>query len=140
MSHEVDVLAVNRAFYDAFAARDADAMDALWAVRAPVACIHPGWDALRGRDEVMTSWRAILENPRSPRVVCRGATAHVLGDLAFVVCSESIAGNDLIATNVFAREDGAWRMVHHHAGPVARVRSDAGSDDGGKPPPPEMLN
>jgi len=137
--HEAAVLAANQAFYDAFATRDADAMDALWALHAPVACIHSGWDAFRGRDEVMTSWRAILDNPRAPHIVCRGATAHVLGDLAFVVCAESIAGSELIATNVFAREDGAWRMVHHHAGPVARSRSDAGSDDGGKPPP-DMLN
>ena len=24
----------------------------------------------------------------------------------------------LVATNVFAREDGVWRLIHHHAGPL----------------------
>ena len=36
------VLAANAAFYRAFAERDVDAMDALWARSIPVACIHPG--------------------------------------------------------------------------------------------------
>ena len=136
MSTEADVLAANQAFYDAFARRDADAMAALWAARAPVACIHPGWGALIGRDEVISSWRAILENPRSPKIRFSDATAHVHGESAFVVCAESVSGSDLIATNVFVREDGAWRMVHHHAGPVAGARPRTG---GGKPPP-EMFN
>ncbi|MBO0736369.1 MAG: nuclear transport factor 2 family protein, partial [Alphaproteobacteria bacterium] len=41
------VLAANLEFYRAFAARDLAAMDVLWAQRAPVACLHPGWTALK---------------------------------------------------------------------------------------------
>lgn len=137
MSVEAEVLAANAAFYDAFSRRDVAAMEALWAVRAPVACVHPGWDALRGRDEVMTSWRAILENPRAPRVECQDATAHVLGGLAFVVCIEEISGAELVATNVYVLEDGRWRMAHHHAGPVAHRRE---PDEEARPPRKEELN
>jgi len=36
-------LFANEAFYRAFADRDIDAMDALWARGEPVLCIHPGW-------------------------------------------------------------------------------------------------
>jgi hypothetical protein len=36
------VLFANEAFYRAFADRDIDAMDALWARGEPVLCIHPG--------------------------------------------------------------------------------------------------
>ena len=50
MSDEEAVLAANEEFYRAFAARDLAAMDALWAQETPVACVHPGWDALVGRD------------------------------------------------------------------------------------------
>ncbi|MEK6609286.1 MAG: nuclear transport factor 2 family protein, partial [Myxococcota bacterium] len=50
---EDDVLAANESFYAAFAARDADAMEALWATGVPVACVHPGWDAIRGREDVV---------------------------------------------------------------------------------------
>jgi ketosteroid isomerase-like protein len=119
MSDSDAVLAVNQAFYDAFTQRDAEAMDALWAKRHPVTCIHPGWPSLSGRDEVVGSWRAILGNPSAPAVRCLKAEAHVAGEAAWVVCYEVLEGGSLVATNVFAREGSAWRMVHHQAGAAA---------------------
>ena len=67
---ERQVLATNEAFYAAFAGRDVDAMEGLWALHAPVACIHPGWHALTGRGAVMASWRGILNGPGSPDITC----------------------------------------------------------------------
>jgi ketosteroid isomerase-like protein len=119
---EVQLLAANEAFYAAFDHRDAQAMDDLWAAEAEVICIHPGWDLLVGRDQVMKSWRAILDNPSAPRVRCRRAHAQVCGQAAMVVCIEEIDGSELIATNVFTREGDSWKLVHHQAGPVARRR------------------
>ncbi len=115
---EIEILDANSAFYAAFTARDLPALEALWARHAPVACVHPGWNALRGRKEVMASWRAILSGD-APAVRCTAATAHVAGDAGFVVCQERIPGGPtLVATNVFVREGGAWRICHHHAGPL----------------------
>jgi len=113
------VLFANEAFYQAFAARDVAAMDELWAAGRPVACIHPGWGALDGRDAVMGSWRDILTNPNAPVIICREPKAYVHGDIAFVVCFEEIAGNFLIATNIFVRHGAVWKMIHHQAGPTA---------------------
>ena len=48
------VLAANEAFYEAFRQRDMAAMEALWAQHAPVTCIHPGWEALVGRADVLS--------------------------------------------------------------------------------------
>src|SRR5687767_7070507 len=107
---EADVLAANAAFYEAFARRDAAAMEALWSRAREVACIHPGWEALRGREQVMASWRAILSGS-PPYIRCDAATAHVFGDAAFVICAELLPGARLVATNYFVREDGAWRLV-----------------------------
>lgn len=115
----IDVLDANEAFYRAFAARDLSAMARIWAERHPVACIHPGWDVLDGRERVLASWRAILESEGSPEVACERAEAHVLGDVALVTCHEIVAGGRLAASNLFAREDGRWRMVHHQATPIA---------------------
>jgi ketosteroid isomerase-like protein len=129
MGDEQEVLAANAAFYDAFAARDADGMAALWARRTPVACIHPGWDVLRGRDAVLASWRGILGGPGSPPITCADAVAHVHGDSAVVVCREHIPDVELIATNVFVREDGAWRIVHHHASSVAHAAPEAEEEE-----------
>ncbi len=131
---DAEVLAANHAFYDAFARGDMEAFDALWARDAPVACIHPGWGALHGRDEVMASWRAIL-NGGTQRVRCTHPSAHVLGDCAYVVCGETVGGGEaeLVATNVFCREDGAWKLVLHQAGPVHRRVERRAKPSGQKP-------
>lgn len=118
-SAEVEVLAANQSFYDAFARGDVEAIDSLWAQRAPVACVHPGWDALHGRDEVMQSFRSILDNG-APTVRCSRPSAYVLGESAYVVCGEVVGDAELVATNLFVREDGAWRLVFHQAGPIHR--------------------
>lgn len=112
------VLAANGAFYAAFRGGDVAAMDALWAESPGVTCIHPGWDVLVGRDQVMASWVAILGNPGRPRIRADEVRAVVAGDMALVTCRERVAGAQLVATNVFVQQAGAWRMLHHHAGPV----------------------
>jgi ketosteroid isomerase-like protein len=117
------VLEANAAFYRAFSERDVTAMDALWAKTVPVACIHPGWQVLNGREAVMASWRGILGGV-PPAITCSEAVPRVAGTAAFVVCTESLDAGELIATNVFVQEDGAWKIAHHHAGPVASEDED----------------
>jgi ketosteroid isomerase-like protein len=115
------VLEANAAFYSAFDAGDLPAMDRLWSRTAEVACTHPGWTALSERGQIMESWQAILAERPGPGVSCYDARAHVSGGWAFVTCNESVGNNLLAATNLFVREAGAWRMMHHHASPVARA-------------------
>jgi ketosteroid isomerase-like protein len=129
MRDEERVLAANAAFYHAFAAKDARAMEAVWAARAPIACVHPGWQALRGREAVLSSWRAILSGSSAPSISSSGAVAQVFGDTAFVICTEHIPNVELIATNVFVREQGEWKMVHHHASGVVRPSAPAEDED-----------
>jgi ketosteroid isomerase-like protein len=116
---ELEVLAANEAFYDAFARKDAAAMDALWARDTPVACLHPGWAALVGREPVVESWRRILLGGGAPASIrCERARAHLAGGMAWVICEEILPGGALVATNLFVRERGSWRLVHHHASPL----------------------
>jgi ketosteroid isomerase-like protein len=116
---EREVLEANAAFYAAFEQRDSEAMDALWAREAPVVCLHPGWEPLFGREAVVGSWRRILlEGGAPPEIRCERPSAHVAGETAWVVCAEVVPGGELAATNLFVREKGAWRMVHHHASPL----------------------
>ena len=116
MSQEAAILFANQAFYEAFQARDLATMEQLWAEDLPVACIHPGWQALTTREEVMESWSAILNNPDSPRVSCRNAQAFQSADTAFVICYEVIGRSVLVATNIFVSQQGQWRLIHHQAG------------------------
>jgi hypothetical protein len=128
------VLAANLEFYRAFTTRDVAAMEALWARRAPVACVHPGWPPLADRDAVMESWRGILSNSESPRVACYDERVFLYGETALVVCEEELDGGTLIASNWFVREDGAWRLAYHQAGQLVARRAS------GPRPAPGRLN
>jgi ketosteroid isomerase-like protein len=114
------VLTANLEFYRAFTARDLNAMDALWARQAPVACLHPGWTAIKDRTEIIESWQGILSNPDAPRIACFDEQVFLYGDVALVLCEEELDGGTLAASNLFVREDNEWRIAHHHAGQIAR--------------------
>ena len=113
------VLAANSEFYRAFCERDIGALEDLLAVRSPVACIHPGWDILTDREEVLNSWRQILTHQQDVAIECRDATPYVFDDVAIVLCHEHLGGHVLAVTNMFRHEDGEWRMIHHQASPMA---------------------
>ena len=117
MSIVEESLFVNEAFYQAFRERDLRAMDELWARESPVACIHPGWAAIVDRDDIMRSWQGIFESPQAPEIHCRRAHAYPLNGAGLVICYEEMANGLLVATNLFRRETGGLRIMHHQAGP-----------------------
>ena len=85
--------------------------------QAPISCIHPGWELLSGREDVVESWRSIIRGG-APTIRCREPEVFLYGNTATVLCYEEVEGDFLIATNVFVREVAAWKMVHHQAGPT----------------------
>ncbi len=123
-----EVIDANERFYAAFGSGDVAAMEELWAETHDVGVIHPGWPPLHGRDTVLGSWRRILEGPGRPQIACTRARVIQLGETAVVVCYEQLDDGDLIATNVFHREGGRWKLVHHQAGPVPPL-ADADPDE-----------
>ena len=116
------VLSQNLEFYRAFSTRDFGLMERLWARQAPVTCIHPGWPLISGREEVLRSWRAILRNPSAPAVLCYEEHATIYGEVAHVTCEEELDSGTLAAGNLFVREGGLWRLVHHQATPIHERR------------------
>ncbi|WP_049974000.1 nuclear transport factor 2 family protein [Azospirillum sp. B4] len=131
------VLAANRRFFQAFADRDVAGMEALW-FQGEVRCVHPGWPALHGRDQVMRSWRELLGNPRSPGIRHQGEQVSVCGDVGWVVCEEFVANTALVVTNLFVRTVAGWRMTHHQATPISSAAAfedaSAYEDEDGRPP------
>jgi ketosteroid isomerase-like protein len=113
----------NRGFYQAFESLTLAEMDPVWAHGPEVACIHPGWPRITGWPAVRESWEAIFRSTREMRFTLTDERIEVHGDLAWVLCTENILsetrGNlsvtQILATNVFERRAGAWRLVHHHA-------------------------
>jgi ketosteroid isomerase-like protein len=134
-----ELLRANREFYRAFAAGDFVAMDRVWADHQELLCVHPGWELLRGRERVMASWRGILRRPLPVRA--REEVVELLGEVAVVACIEVLPEAELAATNVFVREQGRWRMLHHHAGLIARSLEQEELDDESEsePEPDEPL-
>ncbi len=118
----VDVQAANTAFYEAFEGRDLDAMSDVWEHSDRVACVHPGWAILRGWGAVSASWFALFDGPQRLQFIVTDEQVAVTGDLAWVTCNENLidggTAQAVAATNVFARSDDGWRLVHHHGSPV----------------------
>lgn len=126
--------AVEAAFYAAFEARSLDAMMAVWAGGDAIACIHPMAAPLDGRAAVAAGWRSMFEAAGQFRVQVELAQEIRTAEQVIRIVREYLAIGEeteprppLLATNVYRKEAGGWRMVLHHASPL-RV--------GGTPPPP----
>jgi ketosteroid isomerase-like protein len=134
--NRADVDEVHAEFYAAFEAGDFDRMSAVWAdgqYADGVSCVHPGWTMLRGREAVLRSWALIMANTTYIQFVLTDVETDVYGDHAVVTCKENVltadedteagflAGGSIVATNVFVRVDGEWRLLLHHGSPVLNV-------------------
>ena len=124
MNDEEHALFANDTFYMAFAQKNIEAMERLWAADHATMCVHPGWPSITGRDEILESWRRILGNPEQPGIDFYNARANTIGDVVMVTCYEELPGSICAATNGFIAESGEMRLFHHHSGPCAN------------PPPP----
>lgn len=120
------VLAANRAYYEAFEARDLDGMSSIWEHSDRAVCTHPGWATLRGWGAVSGSFFALFTQTRqSIQFILTQEAATVVGDAAWVSVDENLLGDQggatIAALNVFSRdgETGQWKMLVHHGSVVA---------------------
>ena len=138
MSDDDAVRTANSAFYAALEACDLDAMADVWEHSDRIVVTHPGWPMLRGWARVAGSWDAIFRNTGYIQFVLTDEQVIVVGDTAWVTLDENIlqaagqmedadelSGSKATSINVFVRghDSGAgddnWKMVVHHASPVA---------------------
>jgi len=133
--------AAERAFYAALADADLDRMMALWADDDAVVCNHPGGPRLIGRDAIRASFREIFAGG-GVRITVVGVHAWRTPDVAVHSLIERIAVEgrggaetvEVVATNVFVRSGGGWRILVHHAGVTdaddgAEAQADDPDDD-----------
>jgi ketosteroid isomerase-like protein len=121
-------LATNEAFYNAFEARDLDAMSDLWERSERALCTHPGWPTLRGWGPIASSFMALFQGGRSLQFILTDSSAEVVGDMAWVSVDENLLGEHggatVAALNLFTRDAArTWRVVGHHGSPVNVSRS-----------------
>ena len=109
------------AFYDALERGDYAAMVAVWAEDEEILCVHPGGPRLRGSEEVLGQWKRILENGQRLRVritqqvVISGPMIAVHSVQENISVEGQGAAQPVVATNVYQREAGSWRLTEHHA-------------------------
>lgn len=133
-----DIAAVeqaNTAFYEAMERGDLDELSALWlpGEDLTVSCVHPGWPLLTGRGEVLRSYALIMANTEYIQFFLTDVGVAMTGDTALVTCTENIlsggpaeegsslgplVGQLVVATNVFRRTSGGWKLWSHHGSPV----------------------
>jgi len=136
MSTEVE--AANAALYEALESADVDRMAGVWDDEDPDAlvCVHPGWPMLRGRAHVLRSFSAIMANTPYIQFFLTDVDIRVVGDTAVVTCTENIltevsqegSNGPVVATNVFRRRQGGWRLQVHHGSPVLGSLEEAEDD------------
>lgn len=118
------VQAANRAFYEAFEARDLDAMSAVWERSDRVLCTHPGWATLQGWAAVTASFFSLFAGPQAIQFVLTRESVVIEGDVAWVTVDENLLGDQAGATvaalNVFVRnpDTARWQMVAHHGSAI----------------------
>jgi len=102
---------------------DAGPLADIWSHSATVTTMHPiggrevGWDQVRG------SWEKVAQLATDGKVGLKEQLMHVAGDVAYEVGMEhgqfKLAGDQVTiegrVTNIYQRQAGAWKMIHHHA-------------------------
>ncbi len=117
--------AAEAAFYAAFEQSDLERMMEVWAPHADITCVHPLAGPLVGPSAIRASWVEIFLNEVPRRfelepiwVSTTEATAiHTLYETITLPLSRQ-RFPALVATNVYHRLAGQWRMVLHHASVV----------------------
>jgi ketosteroid isomerase-like protein len=119
---------LNRRYYDAFQSLNIEEMSRIWWHDDNAACIHPGWDVHHGWPSVRETFEEIFSNTKSIRFALGDVRMHIVGDVAYIVCIENLVSEEsdtgdylgaVLATNIFERRHGEWRLIHHHASPFA---------------------
>jgi ketosteroid isomerase-like protein len=125
MSAEDEVRKASQQFYAALnrmANGDSGAMADIWSHSATVTTMHPiggrevGWDAVRA------SFEQVAQAASDGQVGLKDQLIRVAGDVAYEMGVEQgqlkLAGHQAAlehrVTNIYQRQAGAWKMVHHH--------------------------
>ena len=101
---------------------DASDMAEVWSHSADVTTMHPVGGRQVGWEEVADSWDGVAGISSNGTVTLKDQHIRVIGDVAYQLGTEhvemTLAGKQiqgaLRVTNVYHREDGTWKLIHHH--------------------------
>ena len=102
---------------------DAGPMMEVWSHTSDVTTMHPIGEREVGWEQVEGPWQQVSSMSSGGQVTIKDPLIRVVGDLAYEVGTEvgdaTMAGEAVSfghrVTNIYRREDGVWKVVHHHA-------------------------
>jgi ketosteroid isomerase-like protein len=125
MATEDEVRQTSDQFYAALnrmAHGDARPMMEVWSHTSDVTTMHPIGGREVGWEQVRVPWEQVAAMSSDGQVSLRDPLIRVIGDVAYELGTE--AGESTLAgqhvsieqrvTNVYRREAGGWKLVHHH--------------------------
>jgi ketosteroid isomerase-like protein len=125
MSTEDEVRMASQQFYVALnrmANGDAGLLPGIWSHGATATTMHPIGGREVGWDAVNKSFEQVAKLATDGKVELKDQLLRVAGDLAYEIGVErgtlKLSGQHVSiehrVTNVYQREGGAWKMIHHH--------------------------
>jgi ketosteroid isomerase-like protein len=125
MTQEEEVKAATLRFYDALEAivdgKGVGAMIEAWHHTARVTSGHPFGEWSHGWDQVLATWEelAAIGKKGSGGTKIRDLRVFVYGDVGYTIgvftTAPSFGGQSMNVTNILHRDEGVWKIVHHHA-------------------------
>jgi ketosteroid isomerase-like protein len=126
MSAEDQVRQASQRFYTALnsmAKGNAGPMADIWSHDETVTTMHPIGGREVGWDQVREPWQQVASLSAEGQIQLNDQLIRVSGDLAYEVGTEqgqfTLAGEevpvDQRVTNIYRRDAGGWKIVHHHA-------------------------
>lgn len=126
MSAEDEVREASDQFYAALnrmANGDAGPMMEVWSHTSDVSTMHPIGGREVGWEQVQGPWEQVAAIASGGQVTLEDSLIWVVGDLAYQIGTEAgeigLGGQHVSfeerVTNIYRREAGAWKIVHHHS-------------------------
>jgi ketosteroid isomerase-like protein len=139
MSAEDEVRAAAERFYTALNGvlnGDAKPMADVWSQTADATTMHPIGGRQVGWDQVWDSWQQVAALASGGSVRLGDRLIRMIGNAAYELGIErvdaTLAGQtirrEVRVTNIYRREAGAWRIVHHHADAVPEMEGGQSAD------------
>ena len=125
MSAEDEVRKASNQFYAALNKMtngDVQSLKEIWSHNSAVTTMHPIGGRQVGWNEVWETWEQTGQVASEGHVELQDQIIRVVGDLAYEIGVEDagfkIAGHQangqVRVTNIYQKEGGAWKIVHHH--------------------------
>lgn len=101
---------------------DASVLADIWSHDSTVTTMHPIGGRQVGWDQVRISWEQVAKLASGGQLKLTDQIINVAGELAYELGIErgkaKLAGQEVTfedrVTNVYRREGGTWKIVHHH--------------------------